>query len=65
MVELLVGHANVEARLEAGDDGERRPLLGSDPVQTPLDVGAEELAVERDHLAVEMVERAEAEVAVP
>ena len=54
----------VDRRLEAGDDRERRPLPRADPVDPPVDVGAEELAVERDHLAVEVVQRAEAEVAV-
>jgi hypothetical protein len=54
----------VPGGLEAGDDGERRALARVDPVDSPVDVGAEELAVERDHLAVEVVERAETEVAV-
>ena len=56
--------ADVDLGLEAGDDGERRPLGRRHRVDAPLDVGAEELAVEGDHLAVEAVDRPQAEVAV-
>jgi hypothetical protein len=62
--ELAIGQALVDRRLEAGDDGERRPLSRRHRADAPRDVGTEELAVERDHLAVEVVEGAETEVAV-
>jgi hypothetical protein len=61
---LCHGQALIDRRLETGDDGERGALLRVDPLDPPIDVGAEELAVERDHLAVEVVESAEAEIAV-
>ena len=48
-----------------GDHRERGPRRRRRPRSTaPVDVGAEELAVERDHLAVEPVQRPQPEVAV-
>ena len=54
----------VDLRLEPGHHRERRLRPGAIGWTTPVDVGAEELAVEGDHLAVEPVQRAQAEVAV-
>ena len=49
---------------KANDQRERRPLGVGDPADAAVDGGLEELAVERDHLPVAGLERAEAEVAV-
>ncbi len=57
------GEVGVDARLKARDDREGSPLLRRDAVDGAVDVGAEELALERDHLPVEPVHRAEAEIA--
>jgi hypothetical protein len=54
----------LDRRLEAGDDRERGPLRGRHRVDPALDVGPVEIAVEGDHLAVQPVQRAEAEVAL-
>ncbi len=59
-----VGELEAVGRLELDQAGERRPALGLDRVRDPLHVAAPELAVDRHHLAVDAVERAEAEVAV-
>ena len=54
----------LDRRLEPGDDGERGARVGWHRLDPAVDVGAEELAVERDHLAVEPVQGPEPEVAV-
>ena len=54
----------LDRRVELDDDRERRPLVRTDRVDRPVDAGAVEAAVEGDHLAVEPVQRAEAQVAV-
>jgi hypothetical protein len=54
----------VDLRLELSNDRERRLRLGGDPADVAIDVGAEELAVEGDHLAVEPVQCSQPEVAV-
>jgi hypothetical protein len=64
VAELVVRQALLHRRLEAGDHRKRRPLLRRNPVEPAVDVGAEELAVDRDHLAVELVEGPQPEVAV-
>src|SRR5262245_13725147 len=51
-------------RLEEGEDRERRSLLGVDRVERAVDVRAQELAVEGDHLAVDGIEGPEPEIAV-
>jgi hypothetical protein len=62
--QLFVRQPLVDSRFEAGHNRERRPLLRRDSADPAVDVGAEELAVDRDHLAVEVVQRPQAEVAV-
>jgi lipooligosaccharide transport system ATP-binding protein len=64
VVELLPGQPLVQRRFEPGDDRERGPLLGPHRRHVAVEVGAEEPAVKRDHLAVEVVERPQPEVAV-
>jgi hypothetical protein len=51
-------------RAEERQDRERGPALALDRVQRPIDVRAQKLAVDADHLPVECVEGAETEVAV-
>ena len=53
----------LDLRLEPRHHRERRPLLGGDRADRAVDVSAEELAVEGDHLAVEPVQRPQPEVA--
>ena len=52
-----------DTRLEACDDRERCALIRPDRMKHAVDVRTKEAAVERDQLAVEPVERADAQVA--
>ena len=54
----------LHGRREPRHDGERRPGVGRDVAQVAVRVRAQEAPVEREHLAVEPVERPEPEVAV-
>ncbi len=56
--------SEVDLRGEGNDQRERRPLRVGDPADAAVDGGLEELAVQRDHLPVAGLERAEAEIAV-
>jgi len=55
---------HVGLRFEPRHDRERRLLLAPDGAHGTVGVGPEELAVERDHLPVEPVQRPQPEVAV-
>lgn len=58
------GEGRVDLRLEPGDDREGGPRAGGHGMDAALDVGPVEATVERDHLAIETVQRAQPEVAV-
>jgi hypothetical protein len=57
-------HLSVDSRLEAGHHRERRQLLARHLPHRAVDVGAVEATVERDHLPIEPVQRAEPEITV-
>ena len=53
-----------DARSKPGHDGERRPRRRRDRRQVPVRVGPQEATVQGDHLAVQAVERSQAQVAM-
>ena len=55
---------DVDRRLESRHHRERGPRLALDLAHLPVDVGPVEATVDRDHLAVEPVQRSQPEVAV-
>ena len=59
------GHLETTVGVEPGDDGERGALIRIGDMRTAVPAQLIADAVEHQHLAVETIERAEAEVAVP
>jgi hypothetical protein len=56
--------AELDDRREEGHHGERRSCAGLNVAEVAVGVGAQEAAVDRDHLTVEAVERPQPEVSV-